>query len=230
MPLINFSYTHVIKHDIMLSTVYINVLKRTKTTVIKRYKRLIMEEKKSYSVKELARILGCSVTAVQKKITLEENNPDLKRYKKRYDVVIKDGKTVILLSDAELEEEKRLSKGFNNVSTMNNETFENVIDVEAQPQTQANQELVIDKIIDFTNLHIERYETLQKTYYNELLQKDKQILLLTTSENTKQAEYLETQAKAKELEKRNRLLTLYLTFVTTLLLTLLVVYITVIVR
>lgn len=189
-----------------------------------------MEEKKSYSVKELARILGCSVTAVQKKITSAENNPEIKRYKKRYDVVIKDGKTVILLSDAELEQEKRLSKGFNNVNTTNNETFENVIDIEPEPQKQANQELVIDKIIDFTNLHIQRYETLQKTYYNELQQKDKQILLLTTSENTKQAEYLKTQAKAKELEKRNRLLTLYLTFVSTLLLTLLVVYITVIMR
>ena len=66
-----------------------------------------MEEKKSYSVKELASILGCSVTAVQKKITQDENNPDLRRYKKRFDVVIKDGRTVILLSDSDIEEEKR---------------------------------------------------------------------------------------------------------------------------
>jgi hypothetical protein len=185
-----------------------------------------MEEKKSYSVKELASILGCSVTAVQKKITPSENNPEIKRYKKRFNVVIKDGKTVILLSDAELEEEKRLSKGFNNVNTPNNETFENVIDVEPEPQKQVNQDVIIDKILDFTNVHIQRYETLQKTYYNELQQKDKQILLLTTSENTKQAEYIETQAKAKELEKRNRLLTLYLTFVTTLLLTFIILFIT----
>lgn len=185
-----------------------------------------MEEKKSYSVKELASILGCSITAVQKKITPDENNPDLKRYKKRYNVVIKDGKTVILLSDSEIEEEKRLSKGFNNVSTTVNETFENVIDIEPEPKKQVNQELVLDKIFDFTNSYIERYTTLQKTYYNDLQQKDKQILLLTTSENNKQAEYLETQAKAKELEKRNRLLTLYLTVVTTLLLTFIVLYIT----
>lgn len=186
-----------------------------------------MEVKKSYSVKELATILGCSVTAVQKKITIDENNPDLRRYKKRFDVVIKDGKTVILLSDSELEEEKRLSKGFNNVNTTYNETSENVIDIEPEPQKQVKQDLIIDKILDFTNVHIERYETLQKTYYNELQQKDKQILLLTTSENNKQAEYLEAQAKTKELEKRNRLLTLYLTIVSTLLLTLLVVFITV---
>lgn len=184
-------------------------------------------DKKSYSVKELATILGCSITAVQKKITQDENNPDLRRYKKRFEVVAKDGKTVILLSDSELEEEKRLSKGFNNVNTTNNETSENVIDIEPEPQKQANQEVIIDKILDFTNVHIQRYETLQKTYYNELQQKDKQILLLTTSENTKQAEYLEAQAKTKELEKRNRLLTLYLTFVSTLLtliITLFIIY------
>lgn len=182
-------------------------------------------DKKSYSVKELATILGCSVTAVQKKITQDENNPDLRRYKKRFEVVAKDGKTVILLSDSELEEEKRLSKGFNNVNTTNNETSENVIDIEPEPQKQVNQDVIIDKILDFTNVHIQRYETLQKTYYNELQQKDKQILLLTTSENTKQAEYLVAQAKTKELEKRNRLLMLYLTFVSTLLLTLITLFI-----
>ena len=133
-----------------------------------------MEEKKGYSIKELASILGCSITAVQKKITADENNPDLKRYKKRYDVVIKDGKTVILVSDEELEEEKRLSKGFNNVKSNVYETYENVIDVEPEPVNQTNQEFVIDKILDFTNGYMQRYETLQKTYYDEL-QKDEQL-------------------------------------------------------
>lgn len=185
-----------------------------------------MQEKKSYSVKELASILGCSVTAVQKKITQDENNPDLRRYKKRFDVVIKDGRTVILLSDSDIEEEKRLSKGFNNVNTTDNTTSENVIDIEAEPQRQANQDVIIDKILDFTNGYIERFDTLQKTYYNDLLQRDKQILLLTDSENKKQAEYLEAQAKTKELEKKNRLLMLYLTFVSTLLITFIVVFIT----
>ena len=70
-----------------------------------------MSEKKSYSIKELATILGCSVTAVQKKITVDDNDPNIKRYKKRFEVVIKDGKTVILLTDTELEEENmRLSE------------------------------------------------------------------------------------------------------------------------
>ena len=188
-----------------------------------------MEDKKSYSVKQLASILGCSVTAVQKKITPDENNPEIKRYKKRYDVVISDGKTVILLTDSELETEKRLSKGFNNVNTTNYETSENVIDIEPEPQTRINIENTLDKILDFTNVHIQRYETLQKTYYNDIQQRDKQILLLTTSENKKESEYLAAQAKTKELEKRNSLLTLYLTIVTTLLLTLLIVYINVLI-
>lgn len=185
-----------------------------------------MKEKKEYSVKELASILGCSITAVQKKIKTDENNPEIKRYKKRYNVVIKDGKTVILLSDAELEEEKRLGKGYNNVVRNVAEDTENVIDVDYTAESQENKEDVVDKIIDFTNSYIERYTTLQKTYYDELQQKDKQILLLTTSENNKQSEYLEAQVKAKELEKRNRLLTLYLTFVATLLLTFIILFIT----
>jgi len=178
-----------------------------------------MSEKKSYSIKELATILGCSVTAVQKKITVDDNDQNIKRYKKRFDVVIKDGKTVILLTDTELEEEKRLSKGFNNVNTTEFIPFENVIKPEKEPSLQENTEVIIDKIFDFTKEHIQRYETLQKTYYNELQQRDKQILLLTTSENQKQAEYLETKAKTLELEKKNRLLTLYLTFVSTLFIT-----------
>lgn len=185
-----------------------------------------MSEKKSYSVKELSAILGCSLTAVQKKITADENNPDLKRYKKRYEVVIKDGKSLILLSDSELEEEKRLSKGFNNVSKTFNETSENVVDIEPEPRTQANQEFIIDKILDFTNVHIQRYETLQKTYYNDLMQKDKQIYLLTTSENKKEAEYLEAQAKQKELEKRNKVLKCYIIVLITLLITLCAGFIT----
>lgn len=189
-----------------------------------------MEVKKSYSVKELAGILGCSVTAVQKKITQDENNPDLRRYKKRFDVVTKDGKTVILLSDSELEEEKRLSKGFNNVTTNNYTTHETVIDVEAEPEIQVKQDASIDKLLEFTKGYIESYKTLQETYYKELKEKDEKILLLTTNEYKNDAESKQVKAKSEELEKRNRLLTLYLTVVSTLLLTFIVVYITLQVR
>ena len=192
-----------------------------------------MEEKKGYSIKEVASILGCSITAVQKKITNDENNPDLKRYKKRYDVVIRDGKTVILLSDEELEEEKRLSKGFNNVKSNVYETYENVIDVEPEPVNQTNQEFVIDKILDFTNGYMQRYETLQKTYYDELQKKDQQIYMLTVSENNKENETLakdakikEFEAKSKELSKKNKVLTGCIIVLITLLITLCAGFIT----
>ena len=200
-----------------------------------------MEEKKSYSVKELADILGTSITAVQKKIKPDENNPKIKRYKNRFEIGIKDGKTVILLSDAELEEEKRMSKGFknvtNNVNTTSFDTAETVIDVEPEPVTQQYQNNSIKEILEFTKDYIESYKTLHETFYEELKERDKKINLLTTSENKTKDELAEIQAKitvseakTKEFEKRNKLLTLYLTVVSTLLLTFITVYITLNVR
>ena len=43
--------------------------------------------------------------------------------------------------------------------------------------------------------------------YNELRQRDSQILLLTTNEKTKEEEYLRTKAENKSLKLRNRVLT-----------------------
>lgn len=190
-----------------------------------------MNEKKKYSVKELSTILGCSVTAVQKKIFMDENNQNIKRYRNRYDVVVDDGKSVILLTDEELEKEKRLSKGFKNVQNNVeetyknvNETSENVIDVDYTSENTIKNEYVFDKIFEFTNSYIERYETLQKSYYNLLNEKDKQVKLLTDSENKTQKEYYEISAKCKTLEDRNKhltrliyVITVVLIFLTTLL-------------
>ena len=173
-----------------------------------------MNEKKKYSIKELSTILGCSVTAVQKKIYVDENNPNIKRYKKRFDVVIDDGKSVILLTDNELEQEKRLSKGFNNIQqNVNehfkniNETSDNIIDVDFTNENTIKNDYVLDKIFEFTNSYIERYETLQKQYYNLLNEKDKQVKLLTDSENKTQKEFYEISAKCKTLEEKNKNLT-----------------------
>ena len=163
-----------------------------------------MSNLKEYSVKELAHILGCSITAVQKKIKPDKNNPEIKRYKQRFNTVIKEGKTYIQLTDEELEQEKILSKGYNNVSYNVSEDVETVINNGYKAETLEDKENLIDKILDFTNGYIQRYETLQKTFYDELKNKDKQIYLLTTSENKKEAEYLEVQAKAKELEEKNK--------------------------
>lgn len=185
-----------------------------------------MSNVKEYSIKELASILGCSVTAVQKKIKPDKNNPKIKRYKQRFNTILKDGKTFIQLTDEELEQEKNLSKGFNNVLNNVAEDSENVIYNGNRTENTENKEQMIDKILNFTNGYIQRYETLQKTFYEEMQNKDKQIYLLTTSENTKQAEYLQAQAKQKELETKNKRLLLYLIVVTTLFITFIIFYIT----
>ncbi len=177
--------------------------------------------KTKYSVKELASILGCSVTAVNKKIKVDENNPVVKRYRNVYETILENGITYILLDEAELEEEKNRSKGFSNVLNKGYNTPQNddVIDVEPYQEEKRK-----DTLLEFTERYINNISTLQKTFYEEMREKDKQIYLLTTSENQKEAEYLETKALNKTLEKRNNVLKLALTVVITLLITLAVVF------
>lgn len=177
--------------------------------------------KKKYSVKELASILGCSVTAVNKKIKADENNPVIKRYRNVYETVLENGITYILLDDADLEDEKNRSKGFSNVINKgyNTPQDEEIIDVEPYKEEKRK-----DTLLEFTERYINNIATLQKTFYEEMREKDKQIYLLTTSENQKQAEYLETKALNKTLEKRNNVLKVALTVVITLLVTLGIVF------
>ena len=177
--------------------------------------------KKKYSVKELASILGCSVTAVNKKIKADENNPVIKRYRNVYETVLENGITYILLDDADLEDEKNRSKGFSNVINKgyNTPQDEEIIDVEPYKEEKRK-----DTLLEFTERYINNIATLQKTFYEEMREKDKQIYLLTTSENQKQAEYLETKALNKTLEKRNNVLKVALTVVITLLVTLAIVF------
>lgn len=172
--------------------------------------------KKKYSVKELASILGCSVTAVNKKIKTDINNPYIKRYRNIYETVIDTGITYILLDDNELEQEKTRSKGFNNISNngYNTPQDEDIIDVEPQKEEETQKTL-----LEFTERYISNITTMQQTFYEELLRKDKQIFLLTDSESKQNAEYLETKALNKTLEKINNRLKLTLAVVITLLVT-----------
>lgn len=158
---------------------------------------------KEYTIKELQSILGCSRTAIVKKIKTDEHNTDIKRYKDRYEVTQKDGQMAIIFDDAELEEEKRLSKGFNTVTNNGDNTTQNEDIIEIEPEFKENKQ---DDILNFTERYIERYTTLQETMYNELKERDKRILLLTTSENSKEQEYLKTVAENKTLKQRNTLL------------------------
>lgn len=179
--------------------------------------------KKEYSLQELANVLGCSRTAIAKKIKADVDNPDSKRFKNRYEVVTKDGKMFIVLDDSDLEEEKRLSKGFNNVMSNSFDTpeTENIIDIEP-----IKQENTIDKVFNFTERYINDFTTFQKEMYNELQQRDKQVLLLTTAENTAKNEYLQVVAENKTLKKRNVIITVCLTVTITLLIVLIGGFIT----
>ena len=163
--------------------------------------------KKEYTINQLASILGCSRTAIVKKIKPDENNPVIKRYRGRYEVVSTAEGMAILLDDIELEHEKRMSKGVNNVS--NNTGYagkdSDIIDIEPEKEPQPS-----NVYMEFTNRYIEQFTTLQKEMYNELKERDNQILLLTTSEKTKEQEYLRTQAENKTLKSRNTILTVIL--------------------
>ena len=182
---------------------------------------------KKYSVKELAEILGCSVTAVNKKIKQDDNNPEIKRYRNRYKTVVEENTTYILLDDEALEDEKRKSKGFKagftNVSNNVSSEYETNDYIDVEPVLQNNNQ---DRLLEFTERYINDFTTLQKTFYNEMRQKDQQIYLLTTSENQKQAEYLETQAQNKQLIKQNNVLKTILTVIITLFVTLTITFIT----
>lgn len=163
--------------------------------------------RKEYTINELAAILGCSRTAVVKKIKPDEDNPVIKRYKGRYEVRNTSGQITILLDDNDLEHEKKLSKGVNNVpnSTGYKANNSDVIDIEPEKENINNE-----TVLNFTERYIDKFTTLQETMYNELRERDKQILLLTTSEKNKQEEYLKTAAENKTLKLRNTILTVLL--------------------
>lgn len=170
--------------------------------------------KKEYTIKELQAIFGCSRTAIVKKIKIAGDNTGFKRYKDRYDVTTKDGQIAIIFDDAELEEEKRLSKGFSTVTNNSYNTAGNEDIIDVEPTFKENRE---DKIFNFTERYIERITMLQETMYNELKERDKKILLLTTSENAKEQEFLKTVAENKTLKQRNTILMVILGVIVTLL-------------
>lgn len=180
---------------------------------------------KKYTVKELASILGCSVTAVNKKIKADENNPDIKRYRNRYETVVENNVTYILLDDEALEDEKNKSKGFKNgfgnvsITGLNDSETSDIIDVTPEVRQEKS-----DKILEFTERYIERFSTLQETFYNEMREKDKQIYLLTTSETQKQEKYFETEAQNKQLKAQNNVLKIVLAVVITLFVTLIIMF------
>lgn len=170
--------------------------------------------RKAYTIKELQFIFGCSRTAIVKKIKPIGDNTDSRRYKDRYEVSVKDGQMVILFEDWELEEEKRLSKGMGSVSNNGDNTPSNEDIIDIEPNVTESKQ---NELYNFTERYIDKYTTFQETMYNELRERDKQILLLTTSEKSKQEEYLKTIAENKTLKSLNTILKVVLGVVITVL-------------
>lgn len=154
---------------------------------------------KAYSYDELASILGCSRTAIAKKVKPDENNPDIERYKNRYDVVLRNGKKCILIDDEALEEEKNKSKGFKNVSNngFNTPENDNIIDIESK-----KEETKTESGPDVTERYMDKFLMLQQHLYNQIHDRDKQILLLSVNEKQKENTYLQTQTENESLKQK----------------------------
>ena len=171
----------------------------------------VIMERKNYTIQQLSDILGVSVAAIRKKIKPDENNPDIKRYKKRYPIVFgtyEDREVMqISLTDIELEEEKRLS-GINKIkhSSENNvirtcesnviETVEScnseVIDIPYTKSDKDNTELIINLT--------ERYNNELKTYAERIIEAESKQLLLEDKAN-REGFYLQEIKDAKNVTK-----------------------------
>lgn len=152
-----------------------------------------------YSYDELASILGCTRTAIAKKVKPDEHNPSIERYKNRYKVVLNEGKKCIMIDDEGLEEEKAKSRGFKNVSQNGIETHETQAIIDVQP-VQPQQKL--ETVSDVTERYMNKFLTLQQHLYNQIQDRDKQILLLTVDEEKKKDAYLQTQAENNQLKEQ----------------------------
>lgn len=193
--------------------------------------------KKEYTIKELTDILGCSRTAIVKKIKEHPDKPGVRMYRERYEVVTHNNQMAILLDDIDLEHEKRLSQGVNSVTQQSVDTQENGDYIDVEPVKEASSQ---PNLLEFAERYMERYNTLQETLHNTILEfndtikeKDDQIKLLTTSENIKQSEHLRVEAENKTLrinnttlKKHNLVLTVSLGVVITVLLIFVTVLIT----
>lgn len=161
--------------------------------------RVLRDMERLYNYDELASILGCTRTAIAKKVKPDENNPSVERYKNRYKVVINEGKKCILLDDEALEDEKTKSRGFKNVSQNSVETPEAQSVIDVQPVQQIEN---LETISNVTERYINKFLTLQQHMYNEIQDRDKKILLLTVDEKQKNDTYLQTQAENNQLKQQ----------------------------
>lgn len=185
--------------------------------------------RKEYLINDLAAILGCSRTAIAKKIA-EDKETGIKRYKNRYDVVMYKGQLAILLDDEDLENEKSMSRGFKNVARNHSNTVTNDDVIDVEPIQQENN---AETVLNFTERYIKELKTFQETTYNELRNLsetknnlEKQVLLLEDSQKRSDVEYQKTRTENVTLKRRNTMLTVALGVVITLLMCFITFYIT----
>ena len=162
--------------------------------------------KKEYRIADLSAILGISEVAIRKKV-----KDGL--YKQRYEVVTKlfnnKQTAFILLSDVELEEEKRIASANKN-KFYGQKVEHNVEDndfIEVEPEKEQFNNNFQDDFKEFTKLYLSKIDNLYQSLYTtqqETLQKDKQIYLLETSESRIKSDILETQAENKTLKLQNK--------------------------
>lgn len=180
-----------------------------------------------YTITEFADILGCSRTAIVKKIYDNGDETGNKRYKRRYDIVMKDGKQAISISDEDLEQEKRMSQGANNVSN-NSDNIDQIDDfIDVEPIHQQN---TINELYNFTERYINEFREYQERTNNVIinLEKEKvsfqnQIFLLEDNKLKENAEIKKIECENVTLKRNNR----FLTYIVGLLITVLVVIATV---
>lgn len=185
--------------------------------------------RKEYLINDLAAILGCSRTAIAKKIA-EDKETGIKRYKNRYDVVMYKGQLAILLDDEDLENEKSMSRGFKNVARNHSNTVTNDDVIDVEPIQQENN---AETVLNFTERYIKELKTFQETTYNELRNLsetknnlEKQVLLLEDSQKRGIEEFQKTHAENVTLKRRNTILTVVLGVVITLLMCFITFYTT----
>lgn len=195
-------------------------------------------EKRKYSIQELADILGISAAAVRKKITTDENNPQMKRYKKRYEVVSEevDGRliTLICLNNIELEEEKRVSKinkiKYTSENTLQETLHEGIYEAEYVENTSEYSEsmknsgqLSMNDFMEFT----ERYNNRLETYLERIVKAESQQLLLE-DKASREGLYLKEieEARAEAKQARNVLSNVVKGFVLAMLLMVVLVGVT----
>lgn len=162
--------------------------------------------KKEYRIADLSAILGISEVAIRKKV-----KDGL--YKQRYEVVTKlfnnKQTAFILLSDVELEEEKRIA--FANKNKFYGQKVEHNVEdndfIEVEPEKEQFNNNSQDDFKEFTKLYLSKIDNLYQSLYTtqqETLQKDKQIYLLETSESRIKSDILEAQAENKTLKLQNK--------------------------